>query len=172
MNKPNDRVKVGTVIDEDGVIMGEIYEGDKIVTKNQDDYKHKHIINFQKKEAFVKLFTSPIETLFKELPTKEFAVAIAISPFVSYKDGILRYKGKIADIATLSDVLAENYKTFAKIMASLEKKQIIAKVKRQSDTYQNKTKVCIVVNPYLYLKGQDIEKDIDALFKDSKWARI
>ena len=120
----------------------------------------------------MKLFTSPIETLFKELPTKEFAVAIAISPFVSYKDGILRYKGKIADIATISDVLAENYKTFAKIMASLEKKQIIAKVKRQSDTYQNKTKVCIVVNPYLYLKGQDIEKDIDALFKDSKWARI
>ena len=60
MNKPNDRVKVGTVIDEDGLIMGEIYEGDKIVTKNQDDYKHKHIINFQKKEAFVKLFTSPI----------------------------------------------------------------------------------------------------------------
>lgn len=172
MNKPNERVKVGTVIDEYGVIMGEVYEGDKIVTPNQDDYKHKYVTSFQKKEAFVKLFTSPIETLFKELPTKEFAVAIAIAPFVSYKDGILRYKGKITDIRTISDELNENYDVFRKTISSLISKEILGKVERQSDTYANKTKQCLVVNPYLYLRGQDIEKEIVDKFKGSKWANI
>lgn len=172
MNKPNEREKIGTIVDTDGVIMGELYEGDKIVTKNQDEYKHKYVTNFQKKEAFVKLFINPIETLFKELPTKEFAVAIAISPFVSYKDGILRYNGKIADVRTISDELNENYDVFRKTIASLISKEILGKVERQSDTYANKTKQCLVVNPYLYLRGQDIEKEIIDKFKGSKWANI
>ena len=90
-----ERIKVGTIVDEDGVILGGIYEGDKIVTPKQQEYTQKYITNFQKKEAFVKVFTSPIPTLFKELPTKEFAVAMAIMPFISYKDGILKYNNKI-----------------------------------------------------------------------------
>lgn len=167
-----ERSKVGTIVDNDGVILGELYEGDKIVTESQNEYKHKYVTNFQKKEAFVKLFTNPIPELFKELPTKEFAVAIAISPFVSYKDGILRYNGKIADIRTISEVLNENYDVFRKTVSSLIGKDILGKVERQSDTYANKMKQCIVVNPYLYLRGQDIEKEIMDKFKGSKWANI
>ena len=33
-----ERVKVGTIVDEDGVILGGIYEGDKIVTPKQQEY--------------------------------------------------------------------------------------------------------------------------------------
>ena len=58
------------------------------------------------------------------------------------------------------------------ICHSLEEKGILAKVERQSDTYQNKTKKCIAVNPYIFLKGQDIEKDIVNKFKDTKWANL
>ena len=167
-----ERVKVGTIVDEDGVILGGIYEGDKIVTPKQQEYTQKYITNFQKKEAFVKVFTSPIPTLFKELPTKEFAVAMAIMPFISYKDGILKYNNKIADVRTISEQLGENYDVFRKTIASLIKKEVLGKVERQSDTYQNKTKQCICVNPYIYLRGQDLDKEIKEKFVNSKWANI
>ena len=171
-NENKEKVRIGTVIDEYGEILNEIYEGDKIIRQEQDKYKKTHIIGFKKKEAFVKVFTNPITTLFKELPTKEFAVTMALMPFISYTDGILRYNGKIVDGKTISNVLGENYETFKRIITSLIKKDILAKVERQSDTYANKTRKCLVVNPYIFLRGQDIEKDIVELFSNSKWANI
>ena len=120
----------------------------------------------------MKIFTDTVIDLFKEMSSKEFAVALAITPFISYKDGILRYNGKIADVRVISEVLQENYETFRRTISSLEEKGILAKVERQSDTYQNKTKKCIAVNPYIFLKGQDIEKDIVNKFKDTKWANL
>lgn len=167
-----ERIKVGIIVDEDGIILGGIYEGDKIVTPKQQEYTQKYITNFQKKEAFVKVFISPIPTLFKELPTKEFAVAMAIMPFISYKDGILKYNNKIADVRIISEQLDENYDAFRKIIASLVKKEVLGKVERQSDTYQNKTKQCICVNPYIYLRGQDLDREIQEKFVNSKWANI
>ena len=172
MNKTNERVKVGTVIDEYGVILQDIYEGDKIVTEKQSEYKSKYVLNFKSKEAFVKVYTNPIAAMFKELPTKEFAVAMALMPFISYKDGILRYENKIVDVKTISDVLGENYDVFRKTFSSLIKKEVIGKIKRQSDTYANKTKQCIVVNPNLYLRGQPIEREIVEKFSNSKWAKF
>ena len=150
----------------------EIYEGDKIVHEQQTEYKNTYAINFKKGDAFVKIFTDTVIDLFKEMSSKEFAVALAITPFISYKDGILRYNNKIADVRVISDVLQENYETFRRTISSLEEKGILAKVERQSDTYQNKTKKCIAVNPYIFLKGQDIEKDIINKFKDTKWANL
>ena len=170
--KTTEKVRVGTVVGEYGEILNEIYEGDKIVRQEQDEYKKTHYIGFKKKEAFVKVFTNPITDLFKELPTKEFAVAMALMPFISYNDGILRYNGKIADGKTISDALGENYETFKRIITSLIKKNILGKVERQSDTYANKKKKCLVVNPYIFLRGQDIEKDIVDMFSGSKWANI
>ena len=168
-----ERVKVGIVVDDQtGVILNNIYEGDKIITPKQQEYVNKYITNFQKKEAFVKVFTNPITALFKELPTKEFAVAMAIMPFISYKDGILKYDGKIADVRTISEQLGENYDVFRKTISSLVKKDVLGKVERQSDTYQNKTKQCICVNPFIYLRGQDLDREIHDKFVNSKWANI
>lgn len=150
----------------------EIYEGDKIVHEQQTEYKNTYAINFKKGDAFVKIFTDTVIDLFKEMSSKEFAVALAITPFISYKDGILRHNGKIADVRVISEVLQENYETFRRTISSLEAKGILAKIEKQSDTYQNKTKKCIAVNPYIFLKGQDIEKDIVNKFKDTKWANL
>lgn len=167
-----EKIRVGTVVGEYGEILNEIYEGDRIVRQEQDEYKRTHVIGFKKKEAFVKVFTNPIITLFKELPTKEFAVTMAIMPFISYTDGILRYEGKIVDGKTISDLLGENYETFKRIITSLIKKDILKRVERPSDTYANKTKKCLVVNPYIFLRGQDIERGIVEIFDKSKWANV
>ena len=167
-----EKIRVGTVIGEYGEILNEIYEGDKIVRQEQNEYKNTHYIGFKKKEAFVKVFVHPITALFKELPTKEYAVTMALMPFISYNDGILRYNGKIVDGKTISDVLGENYETFKRIITSLIKKEILGRVERPSDTYANKTRKCLVVNPFIFLRGQDIEKDIVEIFQGSKWANI
>ena len=168
-----EKIRVGSVVDEEtGEIISEIYEGDKIVRQQQDEYKQTHYIGFKKKEAFVKVFTNPITTLFKELPTKEYAVAMVLMPFISYNDGILRYEGKMIDGKTISEILDENYDTFKRTISSLIKKGVLARITRDSDTYANKKKKCLVVNPYIFLRGQDIEKDIVELFKDTKWANI
>ena len=171
-NEKQKRVRVGTVVSEYGEILNEIYEGDKIVRPEQDEYKRTHIIGFKKKEAFVKVFVHPVTALFKELPTKEYAVTMALMPFISYNDGILRYDGKIVDGKTISDVLGENYETFKRIITSLIKKDILGRIERPSDTYANKTKKCLVVNPFIFLRGQDIERDIVEMFEGSKWANI
>ena len=36
-----ERIKVGTIVDEDGVILGGIYKGDKIVTPKHQEYQQK-----------------------------------------------------------------------------------------------------------------------------------
>ena len=38
-NGKQERIRVGTIVDEYGEILNEIYEGDKIVRPNQDEYK-------------------------------------------------------------------------------------------------------------------------------------
>lgn len=167
-----DRVRIATVVSDEGEILREIYDGDKIISKKQTEYTNKYITNFLKKEAFVKVYTNPIKQLFKELPTKEFAVAMALMPYISYKDGILKINNKITDVKNIADDLNENYDPFRKVVSALIKKEILGKVERQSDTYQNKTKQCICVNPYIFLRGQDVERELAEKFKNSKWANV
>jgi len=65
-----------------------------------------------------------------------------------------------------------DYAAIRKIIPVLEDKKILAKVKRKSDKYADKEKNYMVVNPYLFLRGTDIEKEIVNLFSNSKWANL
>ena len=172
MNNSNQKVKVGSVVDEDGVILTELYQGDKIVRETQSEYKKKYITDFKKKELFVKVYINPLEELWNELTIREYAVASVLMRFISYKDGILRNNGVAINMKDISSLLKMDYDAIRKIIPALEKKKILAKVKRQSDKYADKEKNYIVVNPYLFLRGTDIEKEIVDLFADSKWASL
>ena len=112
-----ERVRIATVVSDEGEILREIYDGDKIISKKQTEYTNKYITNFLKKEAFVKVYTNPIKQLFKELPTKEFAVAMALMPYISYKDGILKINNKITDVKNIAEDLNENYDPFRKVVS-------------------------------------------------------
>ena len=170
MQKETTNVQIGTVIDKNGVILGDVYEGDKIVHQSPNQYLENNIINFNRKEAFVKVFTNPVLSLYLALPAKEFSIAMGIIPFISYKDGVLRHEGKIADIKTISDILNENYDSFRKHIKNLIQAQVLARIERPSDVDKSKTRQCLVVNPYIYLRGQDIEKDIVNVFSSSPWS--
>lgn len=172
MNNSNQKVKLYSVVDSDGVISTEIYEGDKIVRGSQSDYKAKYITNFNKKELFVKVYINPLEELWNELTIREYAIATALIRFISYKDGILRYNGISINMKDISKLLNMDYDAIRKIFPVLEEKKILSKIKKKSEKYADKEKNYIVVNPYLFLRGTDIEKEVDKIFSDSKWARM
>jgi hypothetical protein len=171
-NSNNTKNKVGTVVNDDGLILTEIYEGDKIVRESQNDYTNKYITNFNKKELFVKVYKNPIKELWKELTMREYAVSTALMPYISYKDGILRNDGVAINIKDMSVLLEMDYDAIRKIIPKLEKELVLKKVKRQSDKYADKTKNYYVVNPYLFMCGTDMEKEIVDIFKCSKWSNI
>ena len=60
-----ERIKVGTIVDEDGVILGGIYEGDKIVTPKQQEYTQKMLykekILIENKCNYLFLFSSEMK---------------------------------------------------------------------------------------------------------------
>jgi DNA-binding MarR family transcriptional regulator len=172
MENSKQKVKVGFVVDDDGVILTDIYQGDKIIRESQSNYNQKYVTNFKKKELFVKVYINPIKELWKTLSIREYAVASALMQFISYKDGILRDNGVAINMKDISKLLEMDYDAIRKIIPVLEKKKILVKVKRQSDKYADKEKSYIVVNPYLFLRGTDMEREIVNLFSDSIWANL
>lgn len=174
MKTANEQTKnrIGMLVNDYGEILDEFYDGDRIVRKKQATYNNNHIINFNKDVTFVKVFPNQIPILLKELSTKEFATVMSLMLFVSYNDCILRCDGKIATGKMISDILEEKYETFKKTLASLIKKEIIKKIQMPSETCKTKTRNCLVVNPYIYIKGQDINKDILNVFDKSKWNNV
>jgi hypothetical protein len=172
MNNTKQRNKIGSLVDDYGEILTEIYEGDKIVRESQSEYLNKYITNFNKKELFVKVYKNPIKELWKALSIREYAVATALMPFISYKDGILRDNNVAINIKDISVLLDMDYDAIRKIVPVLEDKLVLRKIKRQSDKYADKEKNYYVVNPYLFLCGTDMEKEIVDLFSNSIWANI
>lgn len=170
MNNSKQKKKIANIVDEDGVILSELYQGDKIVKESQSEYREKYYTNFKQKELFVKVYINPLIELWNELTIREYAIATALIPYISYKDGILRNEGNAINIKDISSLLSMDYDAIRKIFPVLEKKYIISKIRRKSDKYADKEKTYIAVNPYLFLRGTDMEKEIADLFKDSKWA--
>lgn len=171
MNNTNDnREKVGYIVDLNGEIIKDLYTGDKVINSTPSEYAEEYIINFNKKEGFVKMFVNPLVELHRELSTRENSVVMGLIPFISYKDGVLRCDGKILDIKTMSEILDEEYGGFRKTILSLINKEIIKKIDIQSDRDPNKMKKCFVVNPFIFFRGTDMKRDIACYFIDSKWA--
>jgi hypothetical protein len=170
-NKSKDEKKiVKHIVDPfTGEITGEIYEGDRIVPSDQSDYTDSHILKFKKGEIFIKAYVNPITILWQKLNTTEFAVTMALMPYISYQDCILRYKNnpmKLADMATVLDI---NYDTFRKTILQLVGKGVLAQTKTGSIKKPNTFINCYVMNPYIIFKGTDLCKEIAGLFVGSGW---
>lgn len=139
-------------------------------------YKQEHEMNFQKKEGFVKMFTDVTYILALKLPAPEFRVAIGICKFVSYENCILQIghgqEIRNMDLDDISEVMELNYKTCARIVASLIKKGVLAKV-QSGQLGEYTTNTCYVVNPYIYVNGRNPAKVVvNEFFKNSGWKEL
>ena len=120
----------------------------------------------------MKAYTNPLLCVNQDLTTKEKAVLFEIIPLISYKDGILRYNNQILDLKEMCELLREDYDGFRKVIKSLITKEIIKKIDVVSDANKYRTQKAYVVNPYIFFKGTDIQRDILSHFINSKWADI
>ena len=105
-----------------------------------------------------------ITKLYKELPTKEFAVAIAIIPFVSDK-GTLQYNGKYLDGVKLCELLDDNYRTFKRILHNLCLKGILGRVRVSTEFSVVHDYRLWCANPFLY-ELDNAKDEIVTFFKD------
>lgn len=166
---------MAAVVDyETGEIIDELCAGDRVLhdSPEQRELKEKYHLNFNKREEFVKVFTSTLMAVNKELTTKEGSVLLEIIPFISYSDGVLRYNNQIVDLKELSELNDENYDVFRRTISSLIKRGIIAKTKVTSDNSKYVDRTCYVVNPYIFFKGTNLERRFGYLFEDTKWKAV
>jgi hypothetical protein len=171
--KNENRKLVKYIVDSNsGEITGEIYEGDRIVTNEQDEYKDSHILKFKKGEIFIKAYVNPITLLWQKLNTTEFAIIMALMPYISYQDCILRYKNTPMKLTDMSTVLDINYDTLRKTIQQLIGKGVLAQTRTGSIKKPNTYINCYVINPYIMFKGTDLCKEIAGLFDGSGWDEL
>ena len=174
MKRTENEPTFSVVSRETGAIVDNYYPGDVVTVRRetQKEYTKSKIKNFNKGERFVKVFIDVILSIGQQLNNTEFATAIKLCKFVGYETGVLEIdegNNKYpADLKTLSAELDIKYDQFRKIISSLMKKDIIRKMKR---VYGKKEYSCYVANPYVYIQGQNLDRDVYELFKDSVWAQ-
>ena len=76
-----------------------------------------------------------LTTLFQELTTKEFAVAVVISSFVS-DDGIVKHNGKEVTGKDICNMLGDNYETFNRVITKLTRKGILGRVRIPDEIFK------------------------------------
>lgn len=147
--------------------------------KKKKEYVESHVMNFNKKSSFVKLYDDVVDILFEKLDAKEFSIAIALSKYVSYEDCVLREgghgNGKIFTIKDLSTMLKREYTTFSKTFKSLISKGVIGQgsfVTGNVETGKLERKTGYVVNPYIYFRGNNVDKLVLEYFNRSGWKEL
>lgn len=155
---------------ESGEITTDIYEGDKIVRQNSSKSYKKIItgtdgvINYEKwnLENFYKANSPEIRLLLKDLSQAEKAFLFSIAPYISFDDCHLQYANGV-DIGTEDLVKITSFSrslTYQTITALINK-DILYKGK-------NSTNRQFFVNPWLFCKGNRINKVLKTMFKNYK----
>lgn len=160
------------VINSYGETVNHINKGDKIVRKSSiDAFKE-----VKEKEAkisceswdikeFYKANTEELQLISKELSQNEKAFLFSIAPYISFDSNILQIgKGRKAeDIGTedLIEITGMSRSILYQTIELLHKKDIIYKGKNSRNRQ-------FYVNPWLYCKGNRINKVLRDMFKNYK----
>lgn len=111
-----------------------------------------------------------LTTLFQELTTKEFAVAVVISSFVS-DDGIVKHNGKEVTGKDICNMLGENYETFNRVITKLTRKGILGRVRIPDEIFKFHELKHFCANPNIF-DVKNPKKEIVEYFKKYKWDDI
>ena len=144
-----------TDIDEDGVLVNQFATG-------YDDSKV--VINQNKN--FIKVFTDELMKIRKKMNSTDIIVSTILMHFISYESGMLTKTGKnderyplvnkdIEHITGLSD------KVIVKTMKKLVDVGVYARAK-------HKRSFKYFANPYVFMKGNSINKTLRDMFKEFK----
>ena len=113
-------------------------------------------------DYFYKGNISEIRAIMQELDTYEKAFLYSIAPFVSYEDCCIKYdNGKELTFDALSEISGISTGKLSKVIKSLIDKDILYKGKNSKNTQY-------FVNPWLFSKGNRINKVLKTMFKNYK----
>lgn len=143
----------------------ELNEGDRILRKaslesfSRIKEKNKQYENWQI-NTFVKGNIEELRKIMSELDVYEKAFLYSITPYISYEDCCLKYdNGKEIGFDALVEITGISKGKLSSVITSLVAKDILYKGK-------NSKNVQYFVNPWLFCKGNRINKVLKTMFKN------
>lgn len=174
MKNIENKCVVANIVDvETGEILNVINSGDKLIrNKEPDDI----IYNFNDGRMFVKMYHEVLLSLKDELTPAEGWFLTLLSNYVCYQDCCLRKggrpNGEAFNIKTLAMELNYEYPTTRRLVSSLMKKGLLGYFTTGSKDKPNAKSLCIkliVVNPYVFTRGNKVSKSVENLFAGAGW---
>lgn len=153
-----------------GEVVNDIRVGDRfsITRSSQLEHLSKQYANesFIPDAKFIKVFIDPLHELKKALTSAELTFLIDLIGYISYESGILQYaNGNSLSRSDISDITNVEMRWVDTLLASLIKKQVLGK-------HRTGKSVCFTANPYLFCRGQKVNKTLKKLYEKSKWATL
>lgn len=130
-------------------------------------------VDFNPGVSFVKLYDDVLEELSEHLTNAEFNFTIRLAKHVSFKDCVLRSNGnpsgKVLDAKDLAVLMNMDPSTVRRLISSLIKKGVLGRhITGCKDNPTQKFKA-ITCNPYIFTRGNKVNKTALSLFADSRW---
>lgn len=169
------RAVTGKLITNDGEVITDLYEGDKVVRGKTIEFLEQ--TQEWKIEHFYKGHIDEITKLNQELNVYEKAFIYSVVPYVGYNDCLLKYNNTAdGNPLTFDDMVKITGISRGKLHQTLDdliKKDIIYKGR-------NSVGLQYFINPWLFCKGQRINKVLKAMFQNyrirvmggKKWGNI
>jgi len=152
------------VVTGDGEIVDEINEGDRIVRQSSVE-SFTNTIEINMNQDFVKVYTARLLDVANELNGAESAMMMILIGFIQYNTGILTHRnGKPVTRECITRLVEKDIVTVDKLLDGLNKKQIIGK-------HKTGRTVCFTVNPFIFMKGNRVNKTLAKFFENSRWAK-
>lgn len=157
---------LGIINLDNGNIIGELNEGDRILRKSSSDaYKRAcddGVFNsddstFWEYGGYVKVNTNELSLWLSQLNTTERQLLLCIIPYVQYTSCAIFYKNHIpCDYDGLCNISNLKHSSVFSAVASLRKKNIISVVKNSKTQFY----IC----PWIVTKGMAINKTLKVMF--------
>jgi hypothetical protein len=153
-------------MNEDGERERELNPGDRIMTAKSFEFLNE-TMELQKSEQFVKTFLKSLGVLVKEqLTGAEYSIVVTGINYLRYVSGVIAFEnGKALNKYNFMEFTSLSESSVEKALAGLVEKKIFSKNKTGHD-------IQYFVNPFIFMRGERINKTLYVMFKNSKWARL
>lgn len=160
------------LVNEDGVILNTINEGDKVkivrketldFVKSEDDK-----IELNADANFIKLYTNTLKDLINEnLTSADFKVILVCLEHLRYETGAVAFENN-GDFLSQQDIIKASKLSKMSVYTSIERlvdKKILHKGITGKE-YQ------LFMNPFIFMKGIKVNKTLCSMFAKSKWNKV
>lgn len=169
--KPREMPYEGYIIDTNGEVRREIHAGDKVRITRASQIEHlKKYIKVDKKLTYCKVYTKTSDILATlDLTANESKIIFAMLSHIGFGE----YSGYLISVQCnmfnyylnekqLREIVNMSESSFAKAIRKLKEKEIIQLEKVGRDNR-------IIVNPFIFMKGNEIPVSLYEKFKNSKF---